>query len=90
MKSKALGKNTSEVEIQNISKHGIWMLVKSEEFFLPYDKFPWFKRATVEQINNVELLHGMHLHWVDLDVDLEIDSLKHPEKYPLIAKTEKK
>lgn len=24
--------------------------------------------------------------WPDLDVDLEIDSLKHPERYPLIMK----
>ena len=89
MTSKPLGKSTSEVEIQNISKHGIWIWVKGEEFFLSQDKFPWFKNATVDQISNVELLHGMHLHWPDLDVDLELDSIKHPEKYPLVAKSKK-
>ena len=29
-----------------------------ESIFLPYEGFPWFRRATVEQILNVELLHG--------------------------------
>jgi len=29
------------------------------------------------------LLHGFHLYWPDLDVDLEIDNLENPEKYPL-------
>ncbi|WP_420886735.1 DUF2442 domain-containing protein [Candidatus Kuenenia stuttgartensis] len=27
-----------------------------------------------------------HLHWPDLDIDLEIDSLENPEKYPLVYK----
>jgi hypothetical protein len=31
-------------------------------------------------------LHGYHLYWPDLDVDLEIDNLKNPEKYPLKSK----
>jgi hypothetical protein len=29
------------------------------------------------------LLHGYHLYWPELDVDLEIDDLENPEKYPL-------
>jgi hypothetical protein len=32
------------------------------------------------------LIHGYHLHWPDLDVDLEIDNLENPEKYPLKSK----
>ena len=26
------------------------------------------------------------IEWPDLDVDLEIDSLRHPERYPLLIK----
>jgi hypothetical protein len=26
------------------------------------------------------------IEWPDLDVDLEIESLRHPERYPLIIK----
>ena len=44
------------------------------------------KDATVAEISNVQFFFGHHLHWPDLDVDLDVDSLEHPEKYPLIAK----
>lgn len=76
--------NTSRVEVQNISQNGIWIFVNDREYFLSYKDYPWFKDAKVSQINNVKLLHGSHLHWPDLDVDLELDSLQHPEQYPLI------
>ena len=26
------------------------------------------------------------IEWPDLDIDLEIDSLRHPERYPLVIK----
>jgi len=84
MKSSRLGKNISEIEIQNISAHGIWLFVKGKEYFLPHNEYPWFKEAKISEIYNVELHHGMHLHWPDLDVDLELESLIHPEMYPLI------
>jgi hypothetical protein len=35
---------------------------------------------------NVSMLGKMAIKWDNLDVDLEIDSLDHPEKYPLIMK----
>ena len=84
MKSSALGKSTSPVEVQEISHHGIWIYVKGREYFLPYKDYPWFKEAKISEVFNVQLLHGMHLHWPDLDVDLELEALQHPEKYPLI------
>ena len=77
------GRNISKVEIQGISNHGIWIYVDGEEYFLSYSSYPWFLNATVEQVYNVEFLFGCHLRWPDLDVDLELDALKHPEKYPL-------
>jgi hypothetical protein len=86
MKSSTSGKSISQVEIQNISKHGVWIFAIGVEYFLPYTEFPWFKKANVAEIYNVELLRGRHLHWPDLDLDLELASLKNPEKYPLIYK----
>lgn len=86
MKSKRLGKNTSEVNVTNVSKHGFWMLVNAKEYFLAFKDFPWFRETTVSQITNVRLLLPHHLYWPDLDVDLELESIENPEKYPLIAK----
>jgi hypothetical protein len=66
--------------------HGIWLIVLEREYFLPYGIFPWFKDAKVGAILNVELLHEKHLHWPELDVDLEVASLNNVENYPLIYK----
>jgi len=84
MKLKELGRNSSKAEVTQISTHGIWLWLKGTEYFLTYEKFPWFEKATVGQIHNVQLLHGFHLRWPDLDIDLHIESLSNPEKYPLV------
>jgi hypothetical protein len=86
MRSSALGKSTSPAEVQDISRNGIWLLILGREYFLPYAEYPWFKEAKLSEIYNLELLHGTHLHWSDLDVDLELESLQQPERYPLVYK----
>jgi hypothetical protein len=80
------GAATSEAEITNISKHGFWLLLDGRELFLPFEDFPWFKQATIKQILRVERLAPGHLHWPDLDVDLSVNSIEHPERYPLKSK----
>jgi hypothetical protein len=86
MKSEALGLNTLAVEVSNISRHGIWVLVGEEELFLPFSEFPWFRDAPVSAILNIELSVPDHLYWPDIDVDLTVDSIRHPERYPLVSK----
>lgn len=88
MKSDSIGTGTSGVEVLNVSPHGFWLLVGSNEHFLDFDHFPWFRRATLEQLFKVELLHSEHLYWPDLDVDLDLDRIQHPERYPLVAENE--
>lgn len=85
MKSESIGTATSGVEVLNISPHGFWLMVRDREYFLDFENFPWFRRATLEQIFGVQLLHEAHLYWPELDVDLDLDRVEHPEKYPLVA-----
>ncbi len=85
MKSAALGLNTSPVEVTNISRHGFWLLLEDEELFLPFSDFPWFQDAAVGKILNVELPSSNHLYWPELDVDLAVESIRHPERFPLIS-----
>ena len=86
MTSSTLGKDTSGVEVSNISPHGFWILVTDREYFLPYDQYPWFENGTLNAIFDVNLLHGSHLHWPQLDVDIELNSLADPTHYPLKSK----
>ena len=82
-KSKVLGKNTSAVEVQNITRWGIWFLIDDKEYFLSFEDYPELGKATIDQIYEFEFYHGNHLHWPSLDVDVELDALEYPEKYPL-------
>ncbi len=88
MRSEHIGTGTSGVEILNVSPHGFWLMVREREYFLPFEDFPWFRTATLDQLFEVELLHEAHLYWPGLDVDLDLDRIEHPDKYPLIAETQ--
>jgi Protein of unknown function (DUF2442) len=48
------GAGTSEVEVTNISQHGFWLLVDGRELFLPFERFPWFKQASINAILRLE------------------------------------
>lgn len=85
MKSQKPGTSTSPVEVTNINGHGLWVFVNGKEYFLPYEEYPWFKTARVTDVLNVQLLHGVHLDWPALDVDLSVKSLESPGEYPLVA-----
>jgi hypothetical protein len=61
------------------------MLVDDEELALSYSEFPWFKAATIQQILNVLRPTPDHLYWPELDVDLLVESIRHPERFPLRA-----
>lgn len=80
------GTTTSAAEVTHISKHGFWVLLGDEELLLPFEQFPWFRTATVEQITHVEHPSIDHLYWPQLDVDLSVESIRHPEAFPLIAR----
>ena len=77
------GAGTSTAEVTNISQHGFWMLIDGRELFLAFDEFPWFKQASVAAIVGLERPSPEHFYWPDLDVDLVLDSIEHPERYPL-------
>ncbi len=81
------GRSTSAngVEVVNISRFGFWILVDEREFFLSFDNFPWFRKATIDQICHVQREHKDHFHWPELDVDLDLDRIIHPEHYPNVS-----
>jgi len=74
------------VEVSHISQHGIWLLLAEREMFLSYKEFPRFKDAPVSAVLNVQLPQPDHLYWPDLDLDLSVESIEHPERFPLVAR----
>lgn len=80
-----LGSCTSDIEVSVASSLGFWILLPEEEIFLPYQEFPWFKQATIEQMATIERPATDHLYWSLLDIDLSIESIRHPEIFPLVV-----
>ena len=76
------GTSTSQVEVTNISSHGIWLYTGDKEYFLSYSDFPWFQEKTVKEILNVEIVSKNHFYWPELDIDLSKDIIKNPTHYP--------
>jgi hypothetical protein len=86
MRSVWPGRNTSPAEVTNISAHGSWLCIDERELFVPFPHFPWFREASIGHIANVPLPSPRHLSWPDLDIDLAVESIEHPERYRSSAK----
>jgi Protein of unknown function (DUF2442) len=80
------GTITSVAEVTHVSKNGFWVLLDAEELLVPFEHFPWFKKATIEQLSEVEWPALNHLYWPQLDVDLSVESIRDPLAFPLISK----
>lgn len=88
MTSGAPGPSTFPVEVTNVSPHGFWLFIGEQEVFLSFTDFPWFKDASIQALSRVELPSSHHLYWPDLDIDLAVESLAHPDRYPLISQVQ--
>ena len=82
----ATGRRTLAIEVTNVSSHGFWLLLDGREVFASFREFPWFADATIRQISEVQRPSRQHLYWPALDVDLAVESLDHPGRYPLVSR----
>jgi len=78
--------NSTSADVLMINDRGIMISVQGEDFFLSYNRVPWMKDATINEVLDVRMSGKNAIEWPKLDVDLEIESLKHPERYPLLIK----
>ena len=69
-----------------INSQGIMLSVCGNDYFLSYNRIPWMLTASIGDVLNVRMSGRNAIEWPTLNVDLEIESLKHPERYPLIMK----
>lgn len=60
--------------------------VLGNDYFISYNRIPWLRDARICDVLNIEISGRSAIAWPALDVDLEIESLKHPERYPLLMK----
>ena len=86
MPSAKLGTRTSGAEVTNVSTQGFWILIGDQEKFVSFDDFPWFLEVPIGPLMKVKLQGQGHLYWPEIDVDLAVESIDHPERFPLVSK----
>lgn len=77
---------STSASVLMINAQGIMISVKGQDYFLSYNRIPWMRDAAIRSVLNVQMCGPDAIEWPDLDVDLEIDSLRYPERYPLVIK----
>ena len=81
------GTGTLGAEVTHVSTHCFWLLLGDEELAVPFSEFPWFKKATIEQLCEVQRPSEDHLYWPQLDVDLSVESIREPESFPRASRS---
>ncbi len=74
------------VSVLMINDKGLMLSVLGQDYFVSFNRLPWMKTAPVCDVLDVRMAGDDAIEWPRLDVDLEIDSLKHPERYPLVMR----
>ena len=69
-----------------INSQGMLLMVLGQEYFVTYNRLPWLRNASIASALNVRMSGSRAIEWPDLDIDLEVECLKHPERYPLVMK----
>ena len=78
--------NSTLADVLMINDRGIMISVQGQDYFLSYNRVPWMKDATISEVLDVRMSGNNAIEWPRLDIDLEVDSLRHPERYPLLIK----
>ena len=69
-----------------IDAQGMMQSVLGPDSFVSYNRVPRLRDARVSSALNVRMAGPNAIEWPELDVDLEIESLKRPERYPSVMK----
>ena len=69
-----------------INDKGVMISVMGQDYFLSYNRVPWMRDATINEVLDVRMIGQNAIEWPKLEIDLEVDSLRHPERYPLLIK----
>ena len=81
--AKMLGIDTSENKTRFLGTlpDGIAVLVNGKEYFLRYADFPWFEYCSAVELRDLTA-DRWGVYWNSLGIDLSIESLEEPERFP--------
>lgn len=80
------GTATLGADVTTVSMHWFWLLLGDEELAVPFTEFRWFNKATIEQLSDVQRPTEDHLYCPQLDIDLSVEYIRKPERFPLVSR----
>ena len=83
MRSVQNGKRASPISVGALSLRGFWLVLGERELFLSFARFPWFREFTLRELTSVRHPSPQHLCWPEFDIDLDVDAIENPRRYPL-------
>lgn len=66
-----------------MTARGFWLVLGARKLFLSLAQFPWFREFTLRELTSVRRPSPQHLCWPEFDIDLDVDSIANPKRYPL-------
>ncbi len=60
---------------------GMAIVVNGKEYFLRFTDFPWFEYCSVAELRDITS-DKWGVYWNQLDIDLSIESIENPERFP--------
>ena len=76
-----IGTSESKTCFLGTSPEGIAILVNGKEYFLRYTDFPWFEYCNAVELRDMTA-DRWGVYWNSLDIDLSIESLEDPARFP--------
>jgi len=76
---------SSGVEFLDVAPGGFRLRIDGRKHCLLFEHFPWFRDASTAELATIERPTPTHFRWPLLDVDLTLDSIERPERYPLVS-----
>jgi len=61
--------------------NGMAVIVNGKEYFLRFTDFPWFEYCNTAELRDVTS-DRWGVYWKSLDIDLSIESIENPERFP--------
>jgi len=82
MRSLRNGRTTHPVSVGAMSPRGFWLLLGERKLFLAFAQYPWFREFTPRELAGVRRPSPQHLRWPEFDIDLDVDAIENPARYP--------
>ena len=79
------GKPTTVV-VGDITPQGFRLRVDDEDFWVSFERYPMLRDAPPEVLQHDFEVFPSGIWWEALDEGIEFEALRHPERYPLIAR----